>query len=103
MATTQVVFIYSTVAPYSPAACVVTDDNDHPGVPVLQRPECNPIGYTFNGAPCAALSMPIAQYQKLTPPHEKDPILLTAIGVAVGVPYVPPQPTLGNSSGSAAL
>lgn len=83
MAVTQVVFIYSTLPPFSLCATVLTDDNDHPGIPVLSRPECSPGGYTFNGLPCAAMALPLAMYQNLTVPIENDPTLAAAIAVAV--------------------
>lgn len=74
---------------------MITDDVDHPGVAVLQRPECSPAGYGFSG-PCAAMTIPVETYNALTVPIERDVTLVTAIW-ATAAPGQPVPPNLIGS------
>ena len=91
MAATQVVFVYQQVAPFALLATIITDDDDHPGVPVHQRPECNAANY--GPGPTAAIVLPIKTYNNLTVPIERDATLVTAIW-ATEAPGQPVPPSL---------
>ena len=74
---TSVVFIYSTSTPHSLLRTVITDDADHAGTPVAQRPEC------LANAGEAQIVMPYAEFLTLPPPIETAPALVAAIAAAI--------------------
>lgn len=87
MAHSTVVFIHSLTHPYKLLETVITDDNDHPGIAVLDRPECKPERYP--PGTCAAVTMAHADYLKLTIPVESDLTLAEKISANVATKPAP--------------